>query len=249
MQIPLTAFSTLGDGLIMFAAWLFVGYRISQSQSTALRPVKLMRQFFFFITIFFVLMGLPHLLIYSRPDLFPIAMAWGYTVGHIFLYAAYIYLLCMTMEIIPRLTSKQNWVIWGGIVANIGITILTAVTMIGGKLPSFDHAHNVTHFNAVPAVGICIAVFSILAFVPPAVLFLINAFRSQGHRRIRSLLLGMGFLVTTIAGPLHDNAQTGQMYALADIFTVLAMITLGIGVVYRLDQSLSLSKQPAPAYN
>jgi hypothetical protein len=246
MQIPLTGFSTIGDAIISLVAWLFIGYRINRSGGAALRPVRLMHKFFLYIAVFFTLMGLPLFVIYSHPEQFPALMAWGYTVGHIFLYIALVYLVLMVMEIIPQLTSKQHWAVWLGTVANVGVTILTAVTMIWGRQPAFDYANNVTHFNAAPAVGISIVVFAMLSFLPPAILFLINTFRGDSGRRLRSLLLGFGFLVVTAAGPLHDNAQTGQVYAIADVFTFLAMCLIGAGVAYRLEQSWAPARAATP---
>jgi hypothetical protein len=82
--------------------------------------------------------------------------------------------------------------------------------------------------------------------MPAAVLFLINAWRKP-EQRIRSGLLGSGFAVISLAGPLHDVATTAQLYAAADIFSILGIILIGSGVVYRLEQTMSLGRPAAAA--
>ncbi len=226
----------------MSMARIFIGQRIQQSRIAVSRPVRLLNKFFFQMSLFFFLMTLPYVWLYTEPSLFSPLMAWGYTVGHIFLYIACLHIIRMTVTIIPQLASKDRLVIVAGLVANIILTILTAATMIYGTQPIYDYERHITQFNAVPVVGISIGIFAGLAMIPPALLFLHRAIRSKGSGRIRPLLLGIGFLLMAIAGPLHDNAQNWQTFVIADIFTIAAIALLGLGIVYRLEQNLATTK-------
>ncbi len=107
MGIPLTGLSTLTGVIVMSAAWIFVGRRIAASKLTVSRPIQMMRKFFLFMGIFFMLMGLPHILLYTDPSGFPQAMAWGYTVGHIFMYIAFAYIARLIFIIVPQLMPKN----------------------------------------------------------------------------------------------------------------------------------------------
>ncbi|MDB5178594.1 MAG: hypothetical protein JWN01_537 [Patescibacteria group bacterium] len=251
MFIPITAITTLVGVLVMFGAWVFVGSRIRQAHTATLRPVLLLHKFFLHMAIFFLLMWAPHLWITFDPINFSLPMAIGYTFGHIFLYLAFIDIAQMTCVIVPKLASKERLATLVGYALCVVITTINAITMIWGKQPTFDYANNVTLFNAHPIVGASIGILAAVSVLPAAVLFIINAFKSHSTRRVRSLLLGTGFFLLMTAGPLHDVARTSQLYLIADIFSMVSIVLVGIGVVYRLEQSLSLSspasaKAPAP---
>jgi hypothetical protein len=247
MDIPLTAITTVVGVFVMFGAWLFVGQRMKQSHAVILRPVQLFNQFFLSMAIFFTIMAVPHIWLFTDPTRFPIWMAWGYVVGHIFLYLAFINIIRMTFTIVPRLTPKAPLAIGAAIVVTVGVTIINAITMIFGTQPSYDYVQHVTQFNASPIVGASIGIFAALAVFPPAVLFIVNAFKSQGNRRVRSLILGGGLILLMTAGPLHDVAKNWQTYMLADVLSILSIIVTGAGVVYRLEQSLTVEPQSTPA--
>jgi hypothetical protein len=240
MEIPLTALSTF-TGIIVFSlALVFTGNRIRQNSAPVTRPVHLLRKFFAHMIAFFTIMTLPHLWLYVDPLHFPIAMAWGYTVGHIFLYTAFAYTARMFCVIMPRLASKEKLVGIGlGVVFNVIVTALTAATMIFGTLPVYDYERHITQFNASPFVGAAIGIFALLSLTPLAVLFLVRAFKTTPGQRLRPLLLGLGFVGMSVAGPLHDTAQNWQTFLLADIFTILSILLMGAGIVYRLEQGLA----------
>ncbi|HSX02233.1 MAG TPA: hypothetical protein VLI05_02860 [Candidatus Saccharimonadia bacterium] len=247
MDIPLTAITTAIGVLVMFGAWFFVGQRMRQSHVAVLRPVQLFNQFFLSMAVFFTIMAVPHIWLFIDPSQFPIWMAWGYVVGHIFLYLAFINIIRMTFTIVPKLTPKAPLAVGAAIVVTVAVTIINAVTMIFGTRPSYDYVQHVTQFNASPIVGASIGIFAALAVFPPAILFIVNAFKAQGNRRVRSLILGIGLILLMTAGPLHDVAKNWQTYMLADIFSILSIIVTGTGVVYRLEQSLTVEPQPVPA--
>lgn len=245
MEIPLTGLSTLTGAVVMIIAWLFVGARLRVVQSTVSRPIMYMHKFFFMMACFFLLMFLPHVLLYTNPAEFSLMMAWGYSLGHIFLYLAYIFLSLMTISILPQLAGRERLVIVVGIVANVIVTLINILTMVYGTQPVYNYAKHITQFNASPVVGISIAVLSIFSFLPPAILFLVNAWRNSGSGRLRSLLLGSGLVMMMVAGPLHDVAQNWQSFLVADIFTILSIILIGGGVAYRINVSLALQQAPS----
>ncbi len=242
MEIPLTALSTLTGLVVMSMARIFIGRRIRQNKVAVSQPVRLLNKFFFQMSLFFFFMTLPYIWLYTEPSLFSPLMAWGYTVGHIFLYIACTHIIRMTVTIIPQLSGKDRLVMVAGVVANIILTILTAATMIYGTQPIYDYERHITQFNAAPIVGISIGIFAGVAMIPPALLFLYRAIKSKGNGRVRPLLLGVGFLLMAIAGPLHDTAQNWQTFVIADIFTIAAIALLGFGIVYRLEQNLAIAK-------
>jgi hypothetical protein len=101
-----------------------------------------------------------------------------------------------------------------------------------------------TQLNAAPAVGAGIGMLAMLAFVPAAIVFTYSAVKSHGARRIKSALLALGFFVFTLAGPLHDVAKTSNQFVIADVLTIISMLILGAGILYRLEEQLDSS--PAP---
>lgn len=239
MELQLTGLTTLIGVVIMLGAWQFVHHRIKHDQSAAMRPVVLMSQFFFYMAIFFALMYLPHLVLFVLPIAFPMYMALGYVLGHIFLYIALLKIVKMTCTMIPRLAPKEGLItiLWS--LAIVVVTIVNAVTMVFGARPFYDYERHITQLNAAPFVGISIALFATLALLPAAILFIRNAIKSTGARRVRSALLGAGFLLQMSAGPLHDVARDWQTYMVADIFTIISIVVVGAGVAYRLNQGLA----------
>jgi hypothetical protein len=55
-------------------------------------------------------------------------------------------------------------------------------------------------------------------------------------------LLGGGFLISMVAGPLHDNASTANIYMLADIITIFSVLVTTSGVLYRIEEKISVSR-------
>lgn len=240
MEIPLTALSTL-TGLVVFAlAYIFTRQRLRQNTAPTTRPVHLLSKFFLHMAVFFAFMSAPYAWLYFNAAEFPVMMAWGYTVGHIFLYTAFSYVAAMFCVIVPRFASKEK-LVWfmSGVVFNIIITILTALTMVWGTQPVYDYERHITQFNAAPIVGISIGIFALITMMPIAILFMKQAFRSHGGQRLKPLLLGLGFISMTISGPLHDTAQNWQTFLIADICTIISILLLGIGIVYRLNQNFA----------
>ena len=221
--------------VVSLGSWFIIGQRSRQSAAKVSTQVMLLQRFFLFMGIFTVLMFIPQIILYTRPSLFPVSMAWGYVVGHVFLYIAFAYTLRLTFSMIPRLADKQVFAIVAAAVAATVITLVNAVTMIWGRLPAYDYINHVTLFNAHPFVGAGIALFAAVSVIPAAILIIMNGVRNP-KLRIRSFLLGFGFILIMTAGPLHDTATTWQLYMVADIVSAIGMFVLAGGVLYRFEE-------------
>lgn len=244
--MPLTALTMLIASLAMLTSWFFITQRLKDKSHKVSFQAGLMAKYFLFMGIFCMFMFAPHVLLGYNPSAFPLAMAYGYVIGHIFCYIAFMYIIRLTFSIVPKLNNKyRGALVLAGLIA-MGITALNAVTMIGGTRPEFSVEKGVTLFNAHPAVGAGIALYATLACVPFAILMIINGFTNPGAR-IRSFLLGGGFLISMIAGPLHDVAQNANVYMLADIITIFGVLVTATGVVYRIGEKISVARTAASA--
>lgn len=240
----LTALTTLIGSFAMLSSWWFVGQRIKRSGGTVPAQVRYLRTFFLYMGNFFMIMFLPHLAIKTYPDQFPLLMAWGYVVGHIFLYLALLKVAQLLFSLAPRLAPKAKIMLsLGGIVAVL-LTIANFITMVNGRRPEFDYEQSVTLFNAAPVVGAGIAFFAAITVFPTAILMVINGVRNP-EARTKSFLLGAGLFLLMAAGPLHDNAKTAQVYIIADVFSILSLFILTAGVAYRMEERLTPATKPA----
>jgi hypothetical protein len=222
----------------MFGSWVVIGGRMHKAGGKASKQIVSLHRFFLYIGIFSLLMFLPNLWLTFAPADFPLVMAIGYTVGHIFLFIAATEIGRLFVSMVPRLVNWDKGVLTFGIVVNIAATITTAVTMIFGVQPQYDYQEHVILFNAATPVGIFIAGFMIVTVLPPTILFLADGIRNSAHR-LRSFLLGIGFILMIAGGPLHDNATSASMYVAADILTIAAVILVAAGVLYRYEERLA----------
>jgi hypothetical protein len=185
--------------------------------------------------IFCLIMALPTPAISLAPEAFPALMAWGYTVGHIFTYIAFTYILRLLFSLVPRLANKDLLAVLLGTAANIFITVATFLTMVLGTRPNFNPDDQLIMYNTAPIAGVGIAVFAALAVFPTAILMIVNAFHTPSSR-VRSLLLGGGLFITMAAGPMHDIARSPAFYATADVASVIGLLVIASGMLYRFDE-------------
>lgn len=239
--MPITALTTLLGALVMLFSWVFIGRRMMHDDNGGTHQAKLLHAFFLYMAVFFVFMFAPHAFVKLQPGSFPLAMALGYVIGHVFMYLGLINILRLFFSIVPRLSGKDNLAVLLGLVATIGITVFTALTMIWGVQPEFDYDNGVTLFNVQTGVGAAIALFSAVTVLPTAILMILNGI-SNPATRIRSFLLGGGLFVLMTGGPLHDIAKTSQLFMLADVVSVLGLILIASGVTYRISEHIGLSK-------
>lgn len=239
--MPITTLMTLVGALCSLGSWALITQRINQSKKSVGPQVNYLRNYFLNIGIFCVILFIPHLILTVNPASFPKTMAWGYIIGHIFFYIAALNIVRLTFSMVPRLARKEWAALAVGITAALAITIVNIQTMAYGTMPYHDFEKHVTFFNAAPAVGAGIALFATLAVLPAAILLIINGVRNPG-RRLRSFLLGGGFFITMVAGPLHDVAKSWQLYMVADLVSIVGIVIITVGVLYRLEERISPAK-------
>ena len=235
--MPLTVLTTLSGSLILFTSWYLISARIRAADAPPSRQVMYLRTFFLYIAIFFLLMFLPSLWLSFDRSRFPLYMALGYDIGHIFYYISLLYLARVLFSLVSSLAAWEKVATAAAVVANVAITVLTTQTMVFGKRPAFDYVHHVTLFNASPVVGVSIAVFSFIIVAPTAFLMILNGIRNPSARA-RSFLLGGGLFILLTGGPVHDTARTGTVYAVADVITILGLLIVAGGLLYRFEERL-----------
>ncbi|HEY2003864.1 MAG TPA: hypothetical protein VGH44_02005 [Candidatus Saccharimonadia bacterium] len=245
--IPLTELMT-GTSCLFFAGmWLYVRYRTRKAHMTVAPSLKYLTNYFGWLAIFVFIMTVPYLWLSVSPAAFSTAMAWGYVVGHIFLYISFMYIALMVCELLPSLNNKIPLVVTVFLLADVVTTIINAKTMIWGIQPVYDAAHNLTYLQPAAAVGAAIGIMSLLSIFPAIILFAQNAFRSKGARRLKSVLMVVGFALIMVGGPLNDNSHTTTMYLAAVIIVILGDLILGTGVGFRLESGLADAPAPVPS--
>lgn len=247
--MPLTALTTLLGSIIMIGAWALINQRIRNAGGTAPRQSLLLNRFLLQMGIFFLFMFLPHLWLELDPSQFPLYMAWGYVIGHIFMYLAFLSVGRLFISIVPRLVSKEKFFVFVGLIAIAGATVLNANTMVWGIQPAFDSENGVTLFNAHPAIGAIIGIFALMCVMPMAILMIRNGITNPSNRT-RSFLLGVGLVLLMLGGPLHDVARSAMIYAIADVVTIIAQVLIASGVAYKLQERIGIARStsyPSPA--
>lgn len=228
-HLPLTAINTILMGLVAF----WVAVRLNK-RSAQLRVFGL---FFFLFSLFTLLMTLPHLyLLFPHLDheAFNQSLHWGYVIGHIFLYLSLAVFIRLPLHwAAPRLKNLGSafFVILGA--------VTTLFNILLPNTPNYIHATGITMFNADPLVGKLVAINVVLAWVPAGIYFIVKGIRSQEKvLRSRSLLLGIGLMIATIGGPLHDISQKEIVFLIADIVVLIGIVVLGSGVLYQKEEKI-----------
>lgn len=241
-----SALSNMTGLVAMFSAWFFVRHRIKQSGGKATRSVILMRNFFLLFGIFYFFLSIPFYALYFDPEQFGIAMAVGFTIGHGFLFAAMTQTLRLTTTIVPRLYGKERTATIIGALAVVWIFVVATITMVFGNHPVYDYAQHIVDYQQEPILANTIAAGAFIAWVPLGILFLINAIKSHGWQRLRSSLLGVGFLLLTVAGPMHGLATNYQQFLFADLVTIISLVMIGTGIVIKITTGINQpEKKPA----
>lgn len=231
MNLPITGISITIDTICMLLAWWFLGKRLAGANASARTSMSCIRMFFLHMALFFLIMGLPHLALIGSDADFSLMMGIGYTIGHIFLYIAYYYLWKLLASIVPAIHDKRQFILPIWVMVNVAVTALTGYFSIYQQNLTYDPINRITDLNASPLVGAAIGIVSMATFLPVAILLLVGSFRNHGAARLRSLLMGSGFAVVAVSGPLHDVANTWQMFLVADVLTILSILLITLGVL------------------
>jgi hypothetical protein len=239
--MPISAYTTLIGGIVMAGSWFLIGRRITSSTQAVSVQIRYLHNFFLMLSIFFVFMFTPNLLLISHAWQFPLAMSWGYAIGHIFLYVALIDIARLFFSMVPRLVNKSRIPLFIGAFLGTALTIANIATMPFGVHSTYNAAHHVVEYNTAPAVGTSIAVFAAVTVFPTAILMIVNGVRNP-NARARSFLLGAGLFVLMGAGPIHDTARTAELYAIADAISMVSILLIAGGVLYRFEERLPVGK-------
>lgn len=79
-----------------------------------------------------------------------------------------------------------------------------------------------------------IAIPSIVIWIGLGTLVFYNMARERsGVKRTKMILMGTGFLVVALAGPLHGAAETGAQLAAVEASTVLGIVLIAAGVYWK----------------
>ena len=225
---PLTGFVHTIDSIIL----ILIGGKLWRDLATkqATSPAKAYFMYFFVtVGIFQLIMGLSHVILYIDAALFPIVMNWGYIVGHVFLYLSLAFSLMVPLEL--SFPGKKVKYYAASLISLFGLGI-TYINIIKPNHPVYESATGITFFNADPLVGKLIPIIVLLSWGVAVVMFIWNAIKSRHNRMalIRSIVISVGFIITTAGGPLHDVAQTSVQFLVADILTLLGFLTLASGI-------------------
>jgi len=238
-DVPLTGLTTGFSCLVMTLAWVYLGQRIKKANTDTLRSLEYMRAFFLYMGIFTGFMTAPLFWLPVSPAAFSTAMAYGFTIGHIFLYVACANIALMMCTVVPQMAQRARLITTFWVVAATVLTVVNAKTMIWGIKPIFDPVNHLSEFRVDHVLGVVIAVVVALAFVPAIILFVIGAINGRGSARIKSSLMALGILTIMVGGPLHNLAHTAGAYALADISGIIGVIIFGLGIAYRVEKSFA----------
>lgn len=239
--MPLTALTMFISTVATLGCWLFITERLKVNPTSNSYQARLLAISFMFSIFYGICMLTPHLLLYFRPQWFPVVMSVAFVLGHIFLYISFLQMLRLTFSIVPQLSNKQFLVVVFGVLAIVAMAALTTHGMIFGTRPSYNEATHITTFNTPAVVNSLDAVVGLIAVVPAAVLMIINGL-ANAAMRTRSLLIGFGLIALMITGPMVEGAHTIQSFVIANSLSVLALLILTIGIAYRMEQRISLAK-------
>lgn len=229
-HFPVSAANWLLIGLITL--WIALRLFFSGKKDFQLRVFGL---FFFLFSLFILMMAVAHLplfLFHENHELFEQTMHLGYAIGHIFLYLSFAVFIQLPLQwIAPHFKNLGSafFLLLGG--------VTTTLNFLLPSLPEFSHATGVTLLNVSPLVGKLVALNVVLAWVPAGIYFIVKGARShEKNVRWRAMLLGIGLIVATIGGPLHDISQQAMMFLVADIVVLAGIVIVASGVMYKIQE-------------
>ncbi len=239
MVIPIAGVSQFILGLVLLIAWVFIQQHRKRGNAPAIKSVAYFESYFIHFACFNFILAAPHLVLFFAPETFPVVMGIGYTVAHLFVFIALGYLSRMTVSLIPRIArfEKAVFVFWLAFGAVVGVLNTLFATL--QNQPTFNFATGLTEFHIPDFIGIIFGNASLLAYVPLIVLFTISVFKNRGPKRTRALLFAFGMLIIMVAGPLHAVARDWQTYVSADLFNVIGVVLVAIGIIIQIDEGFS----------
>ncbi|MDO8663765.1 MAG: hypothetical protein Q7K28_02940 [Candidatus Wildermuthbacteria bacterium] len=225
-HFPLTSTNLVLMGFITF----WVAHRLFYLKKKDYQ-FRIFGLFFFLFFLFVLIMAIPHLLLllpHLEHKIFRQGMHLGYLIGHIFLYLSLVVFIRLPLNwVAPRFKNIGSafFLLLGG--------VTTILNFLLPSLPEYNHSTGITLFNVNPLVGKLVALNVVLAWVPTGIYFIVKGMRGlEKNLRRRCMLLGIGLLVATIGGPLHDISREAVMFLIADIVVLAGIVILAVGVMY-----------------
>jgi hypothetical protein len=107
-----------------------------------------------------------------------------------------------------------------------------------------DAATGITSWNVQAAVGVYTGVLMILVLIPGAIFFIHRGWHEKINHvvRVRSITIGVGAALIMVTAITFYLASTETIAILGDLFSITALLTVFLGVVYHRPQKL-----PPPA--
>ncbi len=234
-HFPITGISTL----LMAIMSGVVGIRLIMNKERT-ENITNFAFFFLLFALFMFFMFIPKVFLFfphgEDHTLFNELMHWGYVIGHAFLYIS----LAVFIRI-PLSFTYKKWKNIGSIFFLFLGTVTTIINIIYPNQTSFDHSTGVTILGVNSLVGGLVGVNVLLAWVPAGIYFLYHAYKKTNPIvRRKSLLLGLGLIITTIGGPLHDISYEPLILFIADIVVLLGIAVLASGVFYDIKNTQNL---------
>lgn len=238
--------------LVVMSAWVlfyyFFAWRSYRLYWQALEhkdenetPLRYFMQMFFWMGTFLLFHWVPVAALfiggpYADPEWFKIAHPWSHLMGHIFMHISFAYGALIAAHFSwPALKPYIfGWIIILGVFVGTVATILyPQVTEFSGPVITGGDSTLVGIITALGALG----------FLYAGVVFLYWSFKGNERMfRIRSLLIGLGFIIFFIAGPMNDAAGSLTEVLPAYILVIIAVCLKGIGILMK-----GSLKKPTPA--
>lgn len=227
-KLPLSTINFFCTAVV--SLWIF--WRLRQKKSEGEEVTSQIRDFtlaYLLFGIFMLSLSLPTFILPFNQELYSPWSVWTHKIGHLFLFLSLVFFVRVPLAWInPKLKNLGSTVvfIFGAVTGYLNIITPSGATLL-------DSGINIRQID--PTVGTLIILNVVLSWMPTALYFLYRAIRAQDHfTKIRSLLFGLGFLITILGGPTHNIIQSPLVFLIADIMTLIGIALIASGVFYQI---------------
>lgn len=224
----LNSISGLGHFTVAAFCLIAFGALYSSWKKTKNEMLKNFMLMFVFVAIFMLIMGAMDYLLVLRQDLIETKSSipgFLFAFAHIFMILAISFFNVIPFRIlVPRVKNIGFWLAFGtGL-----IPIVVAFTNL--ILPTVEA--RITHYNVGILVSASIGIWALIFIAGfGGIFFLYQGFKTKEHFvKVRSIILGIGFLLWIVGGPLHDFATTTAIYLFADVLLLASFIVILSGI-------------------
>lgn len=178
------------------------------SKEKDIYTIKTLSNFFAFYALFQLVLGAP--ILYS--GLSQIQVTAFEIFAHISMFISLAYLSRIATYI-----HKPEWenYVFGGILAYGAIAMHLM----------FQQWNTIVPLIAPPALLVMVGLGTLV--------FYNMAKERSGVKRTKMILIGTGFLIIAISGPLHGAAQTSMQLAVVEAFTIIGTLAVAAGVYWK----------------